>query len=428
MAEIGNIVTRAGSFQETVASISVDESISGILFDISGFSEPFKNRLQLENYFGNQQVRLVNNMDDLEAMGLKDEGYNGFLYGLAYYHLSMFYDYMGADKPLYIAFADCSKDWSFIIDMQRATNGRIFQLGIWTHQNLWEIDESTGLVTFTKMVIDIETTVEELSGRVGQPSGSPIPLSVILSADTKVGIRNFTLRKLPNGTAYNAPKVSVVLCQNGSDFVHTIQPLMPNNAVVGCIGFTMAILSLAGAEENIGAVMDYNLNKNDNFQFPEIPVDGTYIPLEDVNKVVQNILASYGYIVPTTYAAKEGECYLGCDATLSSGDYSIISNNRIMHKCRRAIFSVLLPYLHSNQLYETAAKGLSRAALQIFEEAIGSALTGKLVNRGGQYQIDGYQITTFDTENILNDDTVSISYTVKPVNYNGALTETVIAL
>ncbi len=428
MAQIGNVITRAGQFKEVVANIPTDESVGGILFDISGFTNPFNNFRQVHDYFGNNKIQLVSGVDDLNKMGIRNDGTSGFLNGLAYYHLSSFFKYAGDNSQLYVSFVDCSKDWDFIVSMQRAVNGRMFQLGIWTHQPLWEINEITAQLEFTKLAINIESTVEELTGKVGQPSGSPTPLSIILSANTSAGIRNFTLRKLPNGTVFNAPKVSVLLCQNGSDEVHAIQQLMPNNTPVGSIGYMMAVLSLAGAEENVGGVNDFNLNKYDDFQLPEIPVNDEYIPLENVNKIVQNILMQNGYIIPTTYPAKEGECFFGGDPTLSSGDYSIISNNRVIHKCRRCVFSVLLPYLHSNQLYDSSSKGLSRATRDMFEEAIGSALSGKLINKGGKYQINGYQIVDFETSNILNDDTVNIRYTVSPVNYNGKLTETVFAV
>lgn len=425
MAEIGSITTRAGLFNETVASISTDESIGGILFDISGFEQPFAGYAQLNENFGSQQVHLINNLDDAENLGLKDDG---FLSGLAYYHLSMFYDYIGNDRQLYVAFADCSSDWDFIITMQRATNGKMFQLGVWTSQPLFETSQSTLQLSFTRIITDIENVAEELTGKVGQPSGSPIPLNIILSANTHTGFYKFTLRNLPNGTVYNAPKLSVLLCQNGTDEVHEMQSVMPGKTPVGSLGVAMAVLSLAGAEANIGCVQDFNLNRNDHFQYPEIAVNDTYYPLGGINKIVQGILVSNGYIIPTTYPAKEGECYFGGDPTFSSGDYGIISNNRIIHKCRRVVFSVLLPYLHSNQPYSSAAKRLDNIALSMFEEAISSALTGKLVNNSGKYQINGYQIVEFDTKNILSDDAVHIKYAVSPVNYNGTLTETVFAM
>lgn len=425
MPNIGNVVLRSGNFSENTLSISIDESISGLLFDISGFSDPFNNQYLLFNSFSDGQVQLINSLEEAADYGLDDQD---FLGGLVYYHLSMFYDYVGTSKPLYIMFADCSSDWSAISTMQRACNGKMFQLGVWTHQNLWERDGYTGDAVFTRLVTNIETVAEELSGKVGQSSASSIPLSVVLCANTQIGINNLVLRQLPDGTMLNAPKVSVLLGQNGSDEVHAIQSELPNGAQVGSIGILMAIMSLAGVEENIGSVMEYNLNKNEKYQSPEIPINGVNYTLDDVSRVVQNTLTTKGYIVPTTYPAKEGECFWGSDPTLSNGDYSIISNNRVIHKCRRTIFSILLPYLHSNHVFSKASNGLSSEAYQMFEEAIGSALSGKLVNNGGKYQIDGYQIVELDTKNILNDDTINIKYTVSPINYNGTLTETVIAM
>lgn len=425
MVEAGNVTTQAGLPSDTLPSIPTDESVGGILFDISGFDSPFVGYTQLEENFGSGQVQLIRNMDEAESIGLKDDG---FLGGLVYYHISMFYDYIGDDKPLYIAFADCSGGWDFIVDMQRATHGKIFQLGIWTSQQLLNIDYSVGFLAFTNLALDIETAVEELTGKVGQPSFSPTPLSVILSANTHIGLRNFSLQKMPNGTLCNAPKVSVLLCQDGSEEVHAIQSAMPSNTPVGSLGFAMAILSLAGAEANIGCVKDFNLNKNDHFQFPEIAVDDEFFPLDGINRIVRNLLVSYGYIIPMSYPAKEGECYFAGDPTLSGGDYSIISNNRIIHKCRRTLFSVLLPYLHSNQVYDSANKRLGNSALNMFIEIIGSALTGKLINNAGNYQIKRYRIEEIETKNNLNDDAVNIKFTVSPVNYNGTLTETVTSI
>ena len=425
MAVLGSVTTQVGSYQKITPSIPTDERVGGILFDISGFDNPFANYLKLEENFGSQQVRLINNMDDAEYVGIKNDG---FLSGLAYYHVSAFYSYVGADAPLFIAFADCSSDWDFIGTMQRMCNGRMFQLGIWTHQNVWEINYQTGLVAFSNLASNIEIAVEELSGKVGTPSSSPIPMSVVLSPKASVGdFRNFSFKKLPNGFELGAPKVSLTLFQNGTDEVHAMQESMPDNAPVGSIGLVMALLCLAGAEESIGNVKDYNLNKNDDFEDPEIAVNEKHYPISELNRITLDSITSCAHIIPVGYAAKEGEYFLNGDMTLGSGDYCSIANNRVMHKCRRAVFSVLLPYLHSNQLYDQSNKGLSSSSVQVFYEEIGAALSGKLVNKTGDYQIDGYQIQLFDTENILDDDSVVIRYTVGPVNYNGTLTDSVTA-
>lgn len=425
MSEIGSVTIRAGRFSTTAASVPVDESVGGMLFDISGFDAPFEGHLQLIENFGSSQVQLINSLDDAAALGLKDDS---FLNGLVWHHLSMFYDYVGNDAPLYLSFADCSTGWGCIVSMQKAVSGKMFQLGIWTSQPLWDADHEHGEIVFSSIVQDIEEAAEELSGKSGVPTGSSTPLSIILSANTNVRIRHFSLQRLPDGTACHAPKLSVLLGQDGSDAVHGIQQNMPGYTPVGMLGVAMAVLSVAGAEENIGSVMYYDLNKNDQFEFPEIAAGGFYYELDHISNAVRSMLTRFGYIIPITYPSKSGSCYFCGDPTLSTGAFSIISNNRVLHKCRRAIYSILLSYLHGDHLYESVTGGLTDSALQMFEEAIGSALSGKLINKGGKYQIDGYQTDVIDTKNILKESAVSISYVIKPANYNGTLTETVTAV
>lgn len=422
MPKIGYAETQIGTQQNTTPIISVDESIGGLLFDISGFDNPFGKFPLIQSNFGSNQICLINNLEEAAQFGIED---NDFMSGLVYYHLSMFYDYVGENAPLYVAFANCSEDWDFIGTMQRMVNGKMFQLGVWTSQPIWTINSENNIV-FTSLIPKIEAQVEEeLTGKLGQPSPSPIPLSVILSANTYVeNVPN--LKKLPNALSFEAPKVSVLLCQNKTKEVLDIQTQMPQNTPVGSLGFIMAILNLAGAEESIGAVAKYNLNKNDNFQYPEIAIGNSHFLLDSINRITLNIVASYGYIVPVNYESKAGECFYNGDTSLNTGDYGTISNNRIIHKCRRAIVSALLPFLNGNELYDNALRGLSNNATQALQEAIGGALSGTLVNKEGQYQINSYQITVIDSQNILDDDTVSINYNIIPINYNETLTDNVI--
>ena len=419
MPGLGYAVTQVGALQNTKPNIPTDESVGGILFDLFGFDNPFSQYPTLMNNFGAQQIHLVNNMEEAEELGIVE----GFMSGLVYYHLSMFYDYIGGDTPLYIAFVDCSSGWDFIEYMQRMTGGRLFQLGIWTTQPLWKT-RPNGTTELTALISNVEDALEEVNGVIGEKSATQTPLNVILSPDTNVSISN--LKKLPNAIPLNTPKISVLLCQDGSTNVLEIQSKLPSNTPVGSVGIALAILSIAGAEESIGAVAKFNLNKNDKFQNPEIAIGDNHFLLENINRTTLNLLASYGYIIPVTYDSKEGECFYNGDTTLSDGDYSTIANNRVMHKCRRALFNALLPYINSNTLYEDALSGLSTVATQILEEAIGASLTGTLINKEGQYQIGGYQITVIEGKNILQDDTVSIKYSVNPINYNEIITDSVI--
>ena len=425
MSEIKYATTNVGLGVLPISSVSIDESIGGVLFDISGFHLPFEDYDTIYNNFGSEQVQLINNLEEANKLGL---GNNGFMNGLVYYHLSMFYDYINSDAPLYIAFADCSLDWSFIETMQRKTGGKMFQLGIWTSQHIWEpiTDASGTTIGFSQLIPKVKAGIEELTGVAGQPMPSSIPLSIILCANTyNIGDKKISIKKLPNALVFNAPKISLFICQDGSQEVLSMQSKNPNNAPVGVLGFAMAVLNLAGAEESIGAVANYNLNKNNKFTLPELPVGNKHNTLESVSRTIIETLAQNGYVVPVTYKGKEYECFFNNDTTLSGGDYYSIANNRVIHKCRRAVYSALLPYIHSNHLFEGSAKLLSAISRQLLEEVVGSALSGKLINKKGQYQINGYKITIDDSQNILNDDEISISYNVVPVSNEKILIDTI---
>lgn len=422
MAVIGSARTNVDRTEQTVFSIPTDESIGGILFDLSGFDSPFDGFPMIGDNFANRQVKLINNMYEAEYLGIFD---NGFMNGVAYYHLSSFYAYVGGEAPLFIAFVDCTDNWEFVETMQRTCNGKMFQLGIWTAQQVWKRDQF-GDISVNGIVSDIESAVEELTGKVGQQSTSPIPMNVVLSPNTyRIAEGTTPLKDIPNAVPCNAPKVSVVICQNNTNEVLRIQAANPHEAPVGCIGIVMAMLNIAGAEESICAVNRFNINKNDDFQFPELPIGGTHIALENVPYASLNQLASHGYIVPVTFEAKEGEYFFSSDSTLSDGDYGNIANNRVIHKCRRCVFTALLTHINGNGLYDSANNGLSNMAIQYIEESIGAGLSGKMVNKEGKYQINGYNIAVIDSENILDTDAVSITYTVGPVNFNGTLTDSV---
>jgi len=422
MPNLGYATTQEGHFKNTTLIVPADESVCGMLFDISGFDNPFDDYLDIYYSFGSGQVVQINSLNDAIELGLGD---NNFLNGLVYYHISMFYDYVGDNRPLYLTFADCSSDWDAIGLMQRESGGRIFQVGIWTYQQMWSVRNDNS-IEFTNLITQIETSVEELTGKIGQSSFSPTPLSVVLSANTSV-VSNIekVLKKLPDATVLEAPKVSILLCQNGSDYIKSKQSLNPQDAPFSSMGFALAALSLADAEKCIGAVSDFNLNKNEQFRYPEIPIGDGYSIDDEVNRVVLNTIATLGYIVPVIYDGKDGECFFNSDTTLSRGDYKTIANNRVIHKCRRSVYTAIYPYINSDHIYESGQRGISSSSIQEISNAIGDILSGNLINKGGEYQISGYNIDIFSSDDILNDGVVFVKYSVVPVNYNDVLTDTI---
>lgn len=421
MAGIG-FVTVGNLAQATNFTISTDESICGMLFDYSGFFAPFDGYQQIQENFGDNQIALINNLEEAEELGLGD---NDFMGGLVYYHLSQFYNYIASDTPLYLCLSNIQyNDWSVIETIQRASGGKIFQLGIWTSQQLWNSSDNS--IYFTNLASNIESAVEELTGKVEEEHLGTMPLSVMLSANTYYLETQPTapwITDMPDGTLLNAPKVSVCLMQNGTTEVHNMQTSMPNNAPIGCIGLVMAALNQAYAEENIGYVDKFNLNKNDNINNAEICFCGNYVTLGDISYYNGNIIAEKGYILPCQYKAKVAEVFFSGNPTLSDGDYNTIANNRVMHKIRRATYMALLPYLHSQNLIDTSTGNLSSSAQSIITTAIKDTVDNALINSLGQKQITSFVASVSKSSTILSDDSITIETWSIPISSNSEINE-----
>ena len=138
----------------------------------------------------------------------------------------------------------------------------------------------------------------------------------------------------------------------------------------------MAAVCLAYAEESIGYVAKFNLNKLDTFSNAEVWFGESSIPMNQL-QYGKIYAADRGYILPTTYAGKEAEVFFTGDSTFSSGDYYCLANNRVMHKVRRAILSALIPYLHGNYELDVTNGTLSITAQSVLpvRKSLESVLT-----------------------------------------------------
>lgn len=421
MASLSYIDTNPKEPTNRSFRIPTDESIGAILIDISGFNNPFDGYSLLYSSFRDNKVQCVKNMDDALLLGIED---NGFLNGLLYYHLSQFYDFIGAGQTLYIAIADCSKGWDIIEYMQRQTNGRLFQIGVWTSQPLWMMKEDNTL-GFTSLITDLQAQADEINGKVGVSTHTMVPLNLILCGNSNYIENNKSIayKKLPDAFELNCPKVSVPLIQNGSPDVKKMQLQNPKQAPVSALGLIMACLTLCGAEESIASITKCDLNKNEGFNYPEWGVGATGTPADSVHQIWTNIISSRGYILPEIYEELEGSCFLSSDQTLSEGDFSTIANNRVMHKCRRATCTALLPYIHSNHIYVPGTHSISPTSIAIITDSINTLLDSVMRNKQGQKQIEGRVVTFLENEKMLEDDSLSIKLDIKPVNYSGFISE-----
>lgn len=418
MPGIGYITTNSFDSKKERIMLPTDESVCGLLFDISDFYMPFEDRPLLQQSFGNGQTQLIHNLLEATELGLCDDN---FMAGVPYYHLRQFYAYIGSDAPLYVCFTSEHTEWSAIESMQTASGGKIFQIGIWTTQPIWKL--SSGQMVFTDLLSNIESGVETLCGKVGRGSFGPAPLSVVVSPCTWLNSSIYTMYDIPDATTLDCPKVSVCLVQNGTDEVLAMQNNCPYNTPVGSIGLVMACLHLAYAEESIGYVDKFNLNKNDDFNNAEVCMGNQHFNMKNIPYMANNQVAQRGYIVPCAYKGKEAEVFFSGDPTASRGDYCHISNNRIMHKCKRAVYSALMPYVNSNHLLDTVNGGISESLKSMMVSEILKLLDTVMVNPVGQSQINGRTASISKSEQILETDAISADLSIGLVSYNNVINE-----
>ena len=420
--------------RQSYINISFDEGINAMLFDCGLRSGVFDNYPTAYHVFGNGQVRKITSLTEAVAFGITDGGVLG---GVPHYHIERYYSFIGQDKPLYIMFNDCTDrkgglitpDFSCMSDIQLMAKGEVYQIGVWTEQRIWKLDDD-GKYSFTELVGNLQACAEMFSGHTGITRDSASAASVMLFANTaslygdESATRKVDYKKLPHALSLNCPKLSVFLGQNGTDKVHAMQKRNVNMCPVGLMGIVLGCLTLASAEESIGSLLTMDLNKNDDFNdvelgFGSISDNGAadnFGPIDMINDVRRNVISQNGYLFPTTDKPKEASYYLNNDQTLSPGDYGNIANNRVIHKCQRIIRSVMLPYVESNIDIDPSTGKMSSADAAILQNEITQAFGGNLVNQKGQQQTNGCYIDINTDVNILLTDSIEIDVSLFPAD------------
>ena len=398
---------------------SFDESVSGMLFDYGYRRNVFDGFPLAANYFGSEQTVLVNNLADAEALGINSE----FMSGLPYYHIKKFYEYIGGNAKLYLTFSNCTNglqpNFGIIENIQQAVGGTMFQLGVWTEQFLWnKNDEDT--YGFTELLGNIQSHVDNLAGKDNNNNES-FPMSIILVPNTSMlannasTVKSIDVNKIPDAIDLNFYDISVVIGQNGDDEVHGIQ-----GKNINMCGYAMAALTLSSAEMSIGSVLDFDLNKNEDFFSPELGFgyfsqsENNYTPIKELNRVRQNTLISKGYIIPVSYKGKEAQVYFCNDKTLSEGELGNISDNRIANKCKRIIRSVLLPKIKEHWYVDSMTGRMRDTEVAVITSEVITKIDEFMINKKNQPQLYGRSISLQITDKFLNTDEIEISCKLIP--------------
>jgi hypothetical protein len=406
------------------SSVTSDvEKICGLLFDISGQTD-FWTKGQGVNaaeYLKDTVVE-INSLDDATKLGItaytEGDTNTGLLAGIPYYHIKQFFTMAGGTGRLFISFADCSKDWNAIIDMQKASNGIISQFGVWTEQKIWKKMDSTANQYTIAIVNDLQSIAEQLADDYKAPA------HIILSGNSsKVTTSNgdeSTIKFSEIADAIvDARYVSVLLSQSADTDVKKMQGSLTSTTPVGVVGLALGALTQASVGESIAWVQQFDLVN----YVPAIEMgfgDSTVSDGVIANATTYSALTKYqldeldekGYIFMRTYEGREGHVYFTKDRTCSDGDYCTIARNRTINKSRRLVREALLPYVNSPVKVDPSTGNLSSAQITVYSNLVSDVLSG-MANAEEISSVG--TITIPSAQNILKTKTLTISYTLIPL-------------
>lgn len=428
---LGNVIIKDVDGNIPYASSSSNEKISGLLFDISQQPELFTTgygKSNETNVKAGDVLYITSRKSSIQDFGIiervaceeDEEANENFMYGIPAYHIREFFRMSGnidGNGRLYVMFADCSENWDAIEIMQRAADGLISQLGVWTEQPLWKVNGEADKynLNLVKGINDKAVSMAELNQ----------PLSIILSANAgntgggTEDAKKIDLNKIPTAIC-EASRTSVIFGQARNEIIGTMQMRNENHTPVGFLGAVIGALAKANVQESIAWVRQFNLF-DDNFQqielgFGDLTLDAQneFVSTnlyESLSPTLLDDLDDKGYIFPIKYAGRENGIYVSKDQTCSTGDYRTIARNRTINKSRRAVREALLPYVHSPLMVNPSTGYLATSKITAFRTLVGDILA----KMQAAQEISGYAVTISATQNVLIDDTLRISYVIVPV-------------
>lgn len=403
------------------------EKVCGLVFDISAHSDIWTTGVGVElkdNWEG--KIIELNRLEDAVELGITpytgetDESGSSkdFLSGIPYYHIDHFFKLAGGSGRLFVMFADCSTNWSALTDMQKAANGVIGQIGVWTEQSLWSKMDEAATQYSISIVGDLESIGKDLANNYNAP------VSILLCANSaKVN----TLSGLDDKVVFSeiptciigARYVTALLAQGLDVQVSNMQRSLESKTPVGTVGAALGALTQASVAESVGWVQYFDLVN----YFPDIEFGFGDVTEENgklKNTTRYSSLASSqlddledkGYMFLVKYTGLEGHVYFSGDPTCSKDDYRTIARNRTINKSRRLVRMALLPYVNSPVKVDPSTGQLSTAKITELKNLISSVL--QAMESAGE--ISGYKGPDIPaSQNILQNDSLKISYALIPV-------------
>lgn len=422
------------------------ENVVGIIFDTSivgGLAQALGSETTAATTFANGNVVELNTSKDVAEAGIDDT----VLAGIAKYHLDSFFSLAGGTQRIFVSFMNSDEDTEFeaVEKMQLASGGIIYQIGIWTGKPI--ATKGSGdvyTVDAGNICAKLQSIAEVLGGQVGVTNyEGNAPLNILVSAPI-INEATVELKKLPDLSEMDYPKVTVLVGQAATDTVHQLMFAVnhvnetPSFAPVGCVGAALGCLAVAPANESIAHVNSFNLaavmqeaelgfgTLSDNEEEDGYAETSSFTNIKTLGYTKRNTyLHKNGFVFLTNYDGLENSIFFSSDQTLSTGDYRSLARCRVMHKSRRVVRRALLPRVNSDVEIDTSTGTLSSSVIADFQNLVIEALDINMVEPGSSRpQISGRTCTIEADQNILETDEIKINYSLVPLGVTSVINVT----
>lgn len=422
------------------------ENVVGLIFDTSvvgGLEKALGTDTIAATTFANGNIVELNVPKDVVEAGIDDT----VLAGIAKYHLDSFFSLAGGTQRIFVSFMNSDEDTEFeaIEKMQLAAAGIIYQIGVWSGKAIAKknADDSYSAEA-GNICAKLEAVAEILGGKVGITNyEGNAPLNILVNAPI-INEAEADIKKLPDLSGMDFPKVTVLIGQAPTDTVHQIMYAVnhvddkASFAPVGCIGAALGCLAVAPANESIAHVASFNLAavmQDAELGFGNLVEDETnktysaessFTNIKTLGYTKRNTyLHKKGYVFLNNYDGLENSIFFSSDQTLSTGDYRTISRCRVMHKSRRVVRRALLPRVNSNVEIDASSGKLSASAIADFQNIVIQALDINMVEPGtSKPQISGRICSIDSDQDVLNTDEIKINYALVPLGLTGVINVT----
>lgn len=423
------------------------ENVVGLIFDTSivgGLEAALGTDTIAAQLFANGNVVELNTSKDMKEAGIDED----VLSGVAKYHLDSFFTLAGGAQRIFVSFMNSDEDPDFeaVEKMQLASGGIIYQIGVWTGKAIASKNEDESYsVEAGNICAKLESVAEILGGKVGITNyEGNAPLNILVSAPI-VDDAVVDLKKLPDLSDMDFPKVTVLIGQPSTDFVHKIMydvnHVVANTvsfATVGCVGAALGCLATAPANESIAHVNGFNLaavmqdaelgfgNIVDDDANAAYAAESSFTNIKTIGYTKRNTyLHKNGYVFLTNYDGLENSIFFSSDQTLSVKDYRTIARCRVMHKSRRVVRRALLPHVNGNVEIDVTTGKLSSSEIAKFQNIVIQALDINMVEPGTtKPQVSGRTCVIDENQDVLKTDAIDIHYSLVPLGVTSVINVT----